>query len=28
VRHVDAEHLPEEGARILALLESVMRPVA
>lgn len=27
VRHVDAEHLPEEGARIVALLESVMRPV-
>jgi hypothetical protein len=27
VRHVDAEHLPEDGARILALLESVMRPV-
>jgi hypothetical protein len=27
VRHVDAGHLPEDGARILALLESVMRPV-
>ena len=27
VRHVDAEHLSEEGARTLALLESVMRPV-
>jgi hypothetical protein len=27
VRHLDAEHLPEDGARILALLESVMRPV-
>lgn len=27
VRHVDAEHLPDNVARILAHLESVMRPV-
>ncbi len=27
VRHIDPEHLPQDGARSLALLESVMRPV-